>query len=47
MVDYLRKIAENDVAQGRLSRDMRDASSREKEVHDAARAAALAAQNKK
>jgi len=47
MTDYLRKLAETDVAQGRGPQDMRNATAREKEVHDAARAAALQEQNKK
>lgn len=43
MSDYLRKLAQDDVAHGRGPQDTRNATSREKEVHDAARAAALAA----
>ena len=47
MTDYLRKLARDDVTHGRGPQDMSNATAREKEVHDAARAAALQEQNKK
>jgi hypothetical protein len=47
MMDYLRKLARDDVAQCRGPQDMQNATAREREVHDAARSAALQAQNKK
>ena len=47
MSDYMRDLAKRDVEQGRLARDLRDATSQEREKYNAAREAAQrAAANK-
>ncbi|MBP6110880.1 MAG: hypothetical protein KA482_00685 [Sphingobium sp.] len=47
MTDYINKLVQNDVAQNKGPRDTSNSTWQEKQAHDAARAAALEAQNKK
>ncbi|WP_372730960.1 hypothetical protein [Novosphingobium sp.] len=47
MIEHIRKLATDSAMQGHGQIDLRNASSQAKEAADAARAAALEAQNKK